>query len=304
MAVDGTYLYIGTDDSDILARADPLTGVVLDVLTYDPPLNKGDLLEDGAYDAISGTLWRTMVSQNVLQNTTDGFVLATRPVDPAPPFHLLGLEWVDGTLYASTLHTPTFGILDDPFGAPTYRTLELSGIPIDHRFDGLAYDIEDGIMYMATRTTDRAYLWRFELGTLTATLEADLTALGYAHGAFADAIGWYNPDFGGYDPFLEVFATCPEGGPISVSWRGASADGTVGLVYADDVGAFMIPPTHPCAGTQLGLGSGGIRLVFQGDAGPDGSRTIEGVAPASVCGGWLQLVDASTCKTSGVTAIR
>lgn len=89
------------------------------------------------------------------------------------------------------------------------------------------------------------------------------------------------------DPRLVVVATCPTGGPIQVEWSGATPGGRIALIFARDAGSFTIPPQLPCAGTQLGLGSSGIQLAFQGLSGPDGSRTLNASAGPGACGGYL-----------------
>ncbi|MCL4198361.1 MAG: SBBP repeat-containing protein [Phycisphaerales bacterium] len=102
---------------------------------------------------------------------------------------------------------------------------------------------------------------------------------------------------------LLVAATCPSGGPIQISWSGATGGGQIALIFARDTGSFIIPNNHPCAGTTLGLGSNEIQIAYQGSAGQNGSRTLNSTTGPGPCGGYLQLVDIATCGTSNVARI-
>lgn len=105
------------------------------------------------------------------------------------------------------------------------------------------------------------------------------------------------------DPFLSVDATCPGGGAVRISWENATPNGRVVIIFARDLGSYRVPPQYPCSGVQLGLGANQIRVVFQGGAGTGGSRTITSNASAGACGGFMQLLDVSTCRTSNVVRI-
>ncbi len=107
----------------------------------------------------------------------------------------------------------------------------------------------------------------------------------------------------GGDVRLSVVATCPDGGPIAISWRCASPGGQAALVFALGQGQFRIPPTHPCADTWLGLSSRGIQLVWTGGAGAQGRATLNAVTGPNACGGYLQLLDLSTCTPSDTARI-
>lgn len=104
-------------------------------------------------------------------------------------------------------------------------------------------------------------------------------------------------------PSLLADATCPEGGPIQVSWSNATPDGQIALIFAASPGVFRIPGSFECAGTMLGLGPAQIQLAYAGSAGADGARTIHSGAGPNACGGSLQLLDLSTCATSNVVLI-
>jgi len=130
-----------------------------------------------------------------------------------------------------------------------------------------------------------------------------------------DFTGRHNAYSGGYrdafvlklrldeGPQLTVSATCPSGGPIRIEWSGATPGGQIALIYARNTGSFTIPNNRPCAGTQLGLGTNQIQLAFQGGAGSNGSRILNANAGPGACGGYLQLLDLSTCNTSNVARV-
>lgn len=107
---------------------------------------------------------------------------------------------------------------------------------------------------------------------------------------------------GGFD--LQVSASCPDGGPIRVSWTRATPGGWVVLLNALNEGTVTIPRSAPCAGTVLGLGSRGIRTVWHGPAGSNGSGSIMDTAGPRDCGTYLQLLDLGTCSASNVAAIQ
>jgi hypothetical protein len=104
-------------------------------------------------------------------------------------------------------------------------------------------------------------------------------------------------------PQLAVAATCPSGGPIRIEWTGATPGGQVALIYARQTGAFRVPQGNLCAGTQLGLGASQIQLAWQGGAGANGSRTLNASAGSGACGGYMQLLDLTTCSTSNVARV-
>ncbi len=102
---------------------------------------------------------------------------------------------------------------------------------------------------------------------------------------------------------LAVQSACPWPGPIQITWSGATRGGEIVLLFARSTGAFAIPSGRPCPGTVLGLGVNQIQVVFQGSAGPEGSRTLNSSIGPRACGGHLQLLDLPTCATSAVARI-
>ncbi len=103
---------------------------------------------------------------------------------------------------------------------------------------------------------------------------------------------------------LAVDGTCPGGGPLRITWYGATPNGQVALIFAANTGSFIIPQGNPCQGTALGLGASQLRVAYRGASGPRGTRTLTTNAGPSACGGYLQLLDSATCTTSNVARIR
>jgi len=119
--------------------------------------------------------------------------------------------------------------------------------------------------------------------------------------------GWYHSELfylevtAGSPPLtLDVDATCPGGGPIRVEWSNATPNGTIALLFARNTGNFPIPPGNPCAGTPLGLGTNQLQVGFQGGSGANGSRVLNATTGPGACGGYFQLLDLPTCRTSNV----
>ena len=103
---------------------------------------------------------------------------------------------------------------------------------------------------------------------------------------------------------IRVAASCPSGGPIRVSWFGATPRRLAALIFASEHGAFTLPPNMPCAGIRLGVGYRQLQVVWTGNIGPDGSGSIGRTAGPNACGGYLQLLDLATCTTSNVAQIQ
>ncbi|MBL1217867.1 MAG: hypothetical protein D8M59_10275 [Planctomycetes bacterium] len=105
-------------------------------------------------------------------------------------------------------------------------------------------------------------------------------------------------------PFLMTSSPCGFSTDIRIWWQCATPAGRVALLYAPARGALTIPDGNPCAGTVLALGAHQVRvissLIWSDEAG-DGVLT--GSMPSSACGGYLQLVDFSTCVTSNIVRI-
>lgn len=103
---------------------------------------------------------------------------------------------------------------------------------------------------------------------------------------------------------VRLTADCPQGGAARVGWANATPGGNAAVLFAQTTGALRIPNNRPCAGTPLGLGSMGLRLAWRGTTNPDGQRTINGTIPPVACGGYVQLIDLSTCGVSDVVQVQ
>jgi len=100
------------------------------------------------------------------------------------------------------------------------------------------------------------------------------------------------------DVQLAVESSCPNGGPVRISWQGATPGGQAALLFSPREGDFIIPAGSMCSGTGLDLAPASLRIVYRGSAGADGSRTITGNAAPGACGGRLQLLDLGACAAS------
>lgn len=104
-------------------------------------------------------------------------------------------------------------------------------------------------------------------------------------------------------PTILIAATCPDGGPVSVSWEQATPNGLVALLFAAHEGRARIPNGQVCAGTWLGLSKSMLRLVATEVSDANGEGTLESIAPARACGGRLRLIDLYTCASSNIATI-
>lgn len=99
---------------------------------------------------------------------------------------------------------------------------------------------------------------------------------------------------------LSVTPTCPGGGPVHVEWSGAVPNAYVALIFARNVGSFVIPDGNICAGAVLGLGALEVKLVYRWRSDENGTGRVDRNATAHGCGGYLQLIDLHNCTTSNV----
>ncbi len=101
-------------------------------------------------------------------------------------------------------------------------------------------------------------------------------------------------------PRLWVDTNCNgAGGQASIQWTNATPNGQAAILYAKTRGNYAIPGSNAiCPGVGLGLGSSQLQIGFVGPSNGAGSRTINTSFPASMCGGFIQLIDLSRCKLS------
>jgi len=95
------------------------------------------------------------------------------------------------------------------------------------------------------------------------------------------------------------------GGEIEVRWFQATPDrrARIAILFGRRTGNFVIPDGNPCAGTPLGLGALDLQVAFIGSAGDFGAGRLVTNVSRAVCGGHLQLIDITRCKTSNVVRI-
>jgi len=107
---------------------------------------------------------------------------------------------------------------------------------------------------------------------------------------------------GGGGPTVRIIGDCP--GRVTFSWTNATPSSAMGIVMANSTGNFVVPG-GPCNGTQLGLSSSGIQLVYTGNTGASGSGQVSATVGTQVCRKYLQMVvrDGSPCTPSNVVQI-
>lgn len=98
---------------------------------------------------------------------------------------------------------------------------------------------------------------------------------------------------------LTLTGTCP--GLVRLSWSGAEPSRQQGIVFARNLGSFVIP-SGPCKGTPLGLGSQGIQLYSIISTG-SGSGSVSAQAGQGACRGYVQLITVPSCATSNVAQV-
>lgn len=105
------------------------------------------------------------------------------------------------------------------------------------------------------------------------------------------------------DPVLDLVTDCFLSNRAGVRWQAATPRGLVYLLYARQPGNSVIPPGYICSGTPLGLDRASTVLALSRQSSFIGDGIVVGTIDPSACGGYLQLVDGSTCRTSNVAQI-
>ncbi len=96
---------------------------------------------------------------------------------------------------------------------------------------------------------------------------------------------------------LIITGNCP--GQIVFAWSGATPNRRQGVVYGEEEGRTFIP-TGVCAGTTLGVAREVFLVSVIGTR--DGTGTIL-LAAGNCIGGFAQLVENHTCRTSNVARV-
>ncbi|MFT4627993.1 MAG: hypothetical protein ACI8PZ_006687 [Myxococcota bacterium] len=89
---------------------------------------------------------------------------------------------------------------------------------------------------------------------------------------------------------------CP--GPVDLTANGITPGGRAALIASAGVGGDVLP-LGGCAGTETRLADPALVTVMR-DRDGDGALSLLPTIPEPVCGGYVQLVDLTTCETSGV----
>ncbi|KAA3611931.1 MAG: hypothetical protein DWQ01_07565 [Planctomycetota bacterium] len=107
---------------------------------------------------------------------------------------------------------------------------------------------------------------------------------------------------GGVGVQLTVGGACPNNVQLTVD--GATASGSVALLYSTSQGSFVIPAGVACAGTTLGLAAPvEVGAMLTADAA--GQAILNTSVPAGACGNfWLQALDITSCGTSNVALLQ
>jgi hypothetical protein len=190
LAVDSSTMYIGAGHGQEIWKANALTGVVYQMLTYTPAL-PGPLM-DGAFRASHGHLYRANAISRLCETDTEGQVITVN--DVAQGGELTGLEFVGDQLYGT--NGSGLGSLDSE-PAWTFNAIPLSGIDTGpgRFYGGLAYDRESGVLYLAVYNNDLTKLYSVQPDLGMATLISNLNAdAGYPSGAFPQAMGWVSEE--------------------------------------------------------------------------------------------------------------
>ena len=95
---------------------------------------------------------------------------------------------------------------------------------------------------------------------------------------------------------VTITGVCP--GLVQLAWSGAERSRQQGIVFARNLGSFVIP-NGICKGTRLGLGSSGIQLYAIIGTG-SGSGSVNAQAGPGACRGYVQLITVPSCAVSNV----
>lgn len=101
------------------------------------------------------------------------------------------------------------------------------------------------------------------------------------------------------DYTFTLTGTCP--GRLTLEWSGATPDHVQGFIWGTDQGHLLLR-RGPCAGTVLGLGRGDWIYLVKVLGTGSGSGVVHANA-GNYCGGYVQLIEGGTCRTSNVEPV-
>jgi len=118
----------------------------------------------------------------------------------------------------------------------------------------------------------------------------------------ATRMDFYEEACSGGGPTARISGDCP--GRVTFSWANATPNSAMGIALAASTGNYVVPG-GPCVGTELGLSSAGLQVVFTGSTGAGGSGEVSANAGTAACRKFLQMIvrDGSPCATSNVVQI-
>ncbi len=105
------------------------------------------------------------------------------------------------------------------------------------------------------------------------------------------------------NPQITVYNDCFASNQVAVVWKETTPRGRVHLLYARQPGSGNVPPRRPCGGTPLGLDLATTMLVYSGTSDFSGEGLLHRTIDPSACGGYLQMIEETTCRTSNVAPI-
>lgn len=101
---------------------------------------------------------------------------------------------------------------------------------------------------------------------------------------------------------VTVDSACPFGGILRVEWNGGTPFGEGALLYARSDRTTLLSPPNACAGFALGI-SEGVRLISRLHHGGTGKAAVVGQYSRWACGGYVQVVDLTSCHVSNVVRL-
>lgn len=119
-----------------------------------------------------------------------------------------------------------------------------------------------------------------------------------------DGDGMRGPNYALYvdpdQPRLWIQGACRKGGERDAVFTvtNATPGGNLALLYAGSRGRFEAPGYTVCPGMTIDLGTQGFRVIAVVKADSNGEFSMARTIPASMCSGFLQVVDLARCAAS------
>ncbi len=136
-------------------------------------------------------------------------------------------------------------------------------------------------------------LWRWRV-PLQGASRLGISGKEYDGRSGAHQFGW---------PVATITSLCPEPGPVKLEWTQSTPHGPLAVFYSRSTGLFTIPPPRPCAGLRLDLAAPTLIYLGLVTSDENGGGQVEAVVGSDVCGGYLQLIDLTSCSTSNPAPI-